>query len=204
MILDERGAAKALKEAWKEGYIISPGREMMNIYTAKWAVVAPVRMLPLQVSQALVEHVGHIPVDPEKVKKGEVNQTVMNDDVDWRAEQIERIRQRSTLMRKLPVIYKGKWQLYYTEKTEKMQVFAFDQELLGIISEESYCDTYVTLDGLGLWSENTQMVTIAPAKFSLADQKAINRIAAIFAEEKVSQEEVENVCLFDDLEDDDE
>ena len=72
MILDERGAAKALKEAWKEGYIISPGREMMNIYTAKWAVVAPVRMLPLQVSQALVEHVGHIPVDPEKVKKGEV------------------------------------------------------------------------------------------------------------------------------------
>lgn len=47
------------------------------------------------------------------------------------------------------------------------------------------------------------MVTIAPARFSLKDQKAINRIAAIFAEEQVTQEEVENVCLFDDLEEDD-
>lgn len=201
MILDEKGAAKALKEAWKEGYIISPGREMMNIYTAKWAVVAPERMLPLQVSQALVEHVGHIPVDPEKVRKGEVNQTVMEDDVDWRADRIIQIRERSTLMRKMPVIYKGKWQLYHTDN---MQVFTFDQELLGVVSEEAYCDTYVTPDGLGLWSENTQMVTIAPGRFSLKDQKAINRIAAIFAEEQVSQEEVENVCLFDDLEDEDE
>lgn len=104
-------------------------------------------------------------------------------------------------MKKIPVIYRDRWQLYQTETGE---VYAFDVELLKIIdfktvgqSEDFTCHM-ATGGKLGIFEWRDWTVYIAPGRFSGADLEKIRHIAGLDWEGQIEQgDPVTNVSLFD-------
>ena len=197
MIVDKNGAVKALKEAYKKGYEVSQDREIITICAAAWTIRAMTRQLPVEVAQTIVEHLGYLPTSAERVQKGTANQSVMPETMEWRTRRIQDVVESAVYMSKIPVIFKDKWQLYRTDKG----VHAFDTALLAMVSEDAMAAQYVTPEGIGLWRIGEEAIYIAQGKFDLEDQKKLRAIAELYENPQVVPCDMpENLCIFDDIE----
>ncbi len=200
MVIHESGAVKALNAAYKKGYEIAPiGAGRIGIYTEYWALEIPMQDLPLKVSQTLVEHLGHIPVVPEFCQKGRGNQTMMETEVRDRQEDLDEGKEHARHMRKLPLLFGGRWQLYVNADGA---VSGFDEAHLGVIDwEKSYPACLMQDNGNAEFSDLGSRLIIAKGNFGREDEKRLWQIAKLY--ETVRPEDIkpaDNLCLFDDME----
>ena len=198
MIANEKETVRALKQAWKSGYEIVPNGETIAIYTGYWALETTVRELPLAVSQELVEHYGGIPVAPMFVQKGRSAQTMFGAEEISRKQDLEELQDNGKYMKRIPVTFRGKWDLFVTSEGEWMGI---DREYLDILDRENDCNVLMTPAGMALFSMADERLTIAPGKFGVEDRVKLQKIAEMYMAQKVHLEEVpENLCLFEDME----
>lgn len=209
-LIHEKGMCKILEDSYKKnGYEVIPTQEdfgggykvkQIVINGRSWAVKCPVRDLPKEISVKITGDVGYLPMEPVAVKKGYENQSIL----------LEVAEQRGLLpggaedlleMKKIPVIYRDRWQLYQDERGE---VYGFDVELLKMIDfktvgeSEDFCTLMSANGRLGMFTWTDFAIYIAPAKFYAEDLEKIRHIAKLDWENQRQDEgEVENMTLFD-------
>ncbi len=197
MIVSKKGCVAALKEAWKKGYEIVPYMGKISIYTENWALQTSARELPLEVSQTLVEHYGGIPTEPMLVQKGRDNQGMIGAVENSRAEELLLRQEDPTYMRRVPVTFKEKWDLFVTDDGAWMCV---DRQYLDILEETRQVAVMITEEGMALFSLADEKLTVAPGSFGVEDHRKLQKIAEMYIQEKIYEVEVpENMSLFDDI-----
>lgn len=200
MVIHEAGAAKALNAAYKKGYEVVPmERGRVGIYTEYWALEVPMWILPLKVSQTLVEHLGHIPVAAEFCQKGRDNQMMMEAEAKDRRELLELEKEEARTMRRIPLRFRERWQLFVSAEGA---ISGYDEEYLGVLDLEKSCPAYIMLEnGNAEFSGQDCRLVIAAAKFGQEDEKRLWQIAKLYETADIrGQEPAENLCLFDDME----
>lgn len=200
MLCSEKGVVKVLNEAWKKGYEIVPAAGgFLYLYADMWALEARMRELPLEVSQAVVQHYGSIPVEAEFVQKGRNNQMMMDAEVDDRIVDLRGMTETAEYIHKIPILFREKWQLFVTSEG---RVLAYDQKYLDMIDWTRACpDMMVSQNGVGSFVVDGERLTIAPGKFGTEDMQKLRQIAAMYKDQRVTLVEApENLCLFDDME----
>ncbi len=213
-MISEKGLCKILKSAYKQGgYTIIPQmlresgpagswrRNTIILNGATWAVRCLTVDLPGKASVQIVEDAGYLPVEAVNIQKGAPNQLVLEEVAGTRCEMLEEQSAGKLRMRKIPVIFRERWQLYQTERGD---VFAFDTELLKLIDfDEVEPLSYMTANGhLGMWFHGDSAVYLAPGHFSKANEEKILYIAGFDWENQIDTEDpVANVSLFDEDED---
>lgn len=195
MIVSEKGAVKALNEAYKKGYEIVPAVRQIAIYTEEWALETFTNELPLEVSQKLVEHYGGIQVEAQFVQKGRSAQLMMQAEVSDRLEELQDATEQSRVLHRVPITFRGRWDLFVTTEGE---IYGFDQKHLTVVQE--FADPYVSDNGMGIFAMGEERMIIAPAKFGAEDRRKLNAIAELWKTPRVELVEApENLCLFDDM-----
>ena len=142
-MIHEKGLCKVLSAAYKGGgYSVIPVRRQVETVArswrrneiilngATWAVRCLTEDLPKEAAVQIVKDVGYMPMDPVSVQKNQPNQTMLEDVADIRGSQLAELRDGSSIMVKIPVIFRDRWQLY---QTTTGTVYAFDTELLKLI-----------------------------------------------------------------------
>ena len=142
-MISEKGLCKVLSAAYKGGgYSVIPvqrrvetvartwRRNEIILNGATWAVRCLTEDLPKEAAVQIVKDVGYMPMDPVSVQKNQPNQTMLEDVADIRGSQLAELRDGSSIMVKIPVIFRDRWQLY---QTTTGTVYAFDTELLKLI-----------------------------------------------------------------------
>lgn len=197
MIFEKKATVAALKNAYKNGYEVHIEGDRLHIYTATWSAQVETRQVPVDVSQTIVEHMGYLPTRPERVRKNEDAQLVMPDITGWREEYIQRQRDSSVSMARLPIVFKEHWQLF---RGGGGGVYAFDTALVSIVDPE-LCDAVrISANGMGLWFSGDELVMIAPGKFDEKDREKLSAIAKLYEHQDYLVDEPENVSMFDDME----
>ena len=213
-MISEKGLCKILKSAYKQGgYSIIPQtlredgpagtwrRNTIILNGATWAVRCPTVDLPGKAAVQIVEDAGYLPVEAVNIQKGAPNQLVLEEVAGSRCELLEEQSVGKLRMRRIPVIFRERWQLY---QTERGNVFAFDIELLKLIDfKEVEPSAYMTANGhLGMWFYGDSAVYLAPGRFSRDNEDKILYIAGFDWENQIDAEDpVVNVSLFDEDED---
>ena len=198
MIVSKKGCVAALKEAWKKGYEIVPYGERISIFTENWSLETTTRELPLEVAQILVEHFGGIPTEPMLVQKGRDGQMAL----PGRWDELQELQEGADYIHKVPVTYKDKWQMFVTAEGDWM---CLDLAYLAILEEQCACTILRTSSGMAIFSLQEERLTVAPGNFGREDQRKLDQIAQMFREQRIQEVEIpENVCLFDDLNSDEE
>lgn len=198
MIVNEKETVRALKQAYKSGYEIVPDGSAIAIYTGSWALETTMWELPLSVSQELVAHYGGIPVEPMFVQKGRAAQKMFDGETMIRKKDLEELQENGKYMHRIPVTFRGRWDLFVTSDGEWMGI---DREYLDILERENDCGVLMTPAGMALFSMADERLTIAPGKFGVEDRIKLQKIAEMYMVQKVQLEEVpENLCLFEDME----
>lgn len=196
-MLEKRGLCKVLKSTYPRGYEFVRDGHKLTINGKSWAVQCNAADLPAEATVQIVENVGYMPTDALLVQKGELNQILMADAVKIRLDFFRDDSGEMLTMKKIPVIYRDRWQLYQTERGE---VYGFDTEIMRIIDfKTAEPDTYMAASGtMGLWTAYDVAVYIAPARFSWDDQERIQHIAALDWEHQQEHgDPVANLSLFD-------
>lgn len=196
-MLEKKGLCKVLKSTYPGGYEYVPEGRMVTINGRSWAVQCDARDIPVEVSVQIVENIGYMPTDAMLVQKGTPNQMIMQDAAKIRMDFFRQENGEMLTMKKIPVIYKDRWQLFQTERGE---VYGFDTEIMRIIDfKTAEPDTYMSAGGsMGIWSYGGVAVYIAPGRFSYADTEKINHIAALDWENQQDHSDpVANTSLFD-------
>lgn len=196
-MLEKKGLCKVLKSTYSRGYEYVPEGRMVTINGRSWAVQCDARDVPVEVSVQIVENVGYMPMDAMLVQKGEANQMIMEDAARIRMDFFKKSNGEMLTMKKIPVIFRDRWQLY---QTEEGQVFGFDTEIMKVIDfKTAEPDTYMAASGsMGIWSCHGVAVYIAPGRFSWDDTEKINHIAGLDWENQLEHEDhVVNMSLFD-------
>ncbi|MGI6027864.1 MAG: hypothetical protein ACOX81_00460 [Candidatus Heteroscillospira sp.] len=196
-MLEKRGLCKVLKSTYARGYEYVPEGRMVTINGRSWAVQCDARDVPVEASVQIVENVGYMPTDPMLVQKGEPNQMIMPDAAKIRMDFFKDESGEMVTMKKIPVIYRDRWQLY---QTERGAVYGFDTEIMRIIDfKAAEPATYMAASGaMGIWSCHGVAVYIAPGRFSWEDSQKIHHIAALDWENQLANEDpVANMSLFD-------
>lgn len=147
-MIHEKGLCKVLSAAYKGGgYSVIPVRRQVETVArswrrneiilngATWAVRCLTEDLPKEAAVQIVKDVGYMPMEPVSVQKSQPNQTMLEDVADIRESQLEELRDGSSVMVKIPVIFRDRWQLY---QTTTGAVYAFDTELLKLIDFRKY------------------------------------------------------------------
>lgn len=196
-MLEKKGLCKVLKSTYTRGYEYVPEGRMVTINGRSWAVQCDTRDIPVEASVQIVENVGYMPVGAILVQKGEPNQMIMEDAARIRIDFFKDESGEMVTMKKIPVIYRDRWQLYQTERGE---VYGFDTEIMRIIdfkAAEPYI--YMAASGtMGIWTCHGVTVYIAPGRFSWEDTEKIRHIAALDWERQMENEDpVANMSLFD-------
>lgn len=198
MQISKKGAVAALKEAWKRGYEIVPSGSRISVYTENWALEAETARLPLEVSQALVEHYGGIPTAAMFVQKGKEGQTMIDGDLEGRREELLTVQQKPNFMHRAPVTFRDRWAMFVASDGRWLCV---DLCYLDILEELGWCDIMMSDNGMAIFSLNGDRLTVAPGKFSHQDCEKLRKIAEMYVEQRVQIEEMpENLCLFGDME----
>lgn len=197
MFLSEKTAPGALTAAWKAGYHVFPDGEMLHIYTKCWAAIVRTDSIPLKLTLALVEQVGHLPITPEEIRKGRENQEIMQGTEQFEREMMHDARAAELLgLRRLPIIFRDRWQLYAVGDG---QIVGYDQDVVKILSDDvepSCCMATGTRYGLFLCG--AEALIAAPAKFSAEDEEKLRTIGGLYrTPEPVCQAVPENVCMFE-------
>lgn len=200
-MLDKKGLCKVLKSTYARGYEYVPEGRTVTVNGRSWAVQCDARDIPVEASVQIVENVGYMPMDAMLIQKGEANQMIMADAARIRVEFFKEESGEMLGMKKIPVIYRDRWQLYQTERGE---VYGFDTEIMRIIDFKTVePSTYMAASGsMGIWSAHGIAVFIAPGRFSWEDQEKIHHIAALDWENQLERgDPVTNMSLFDNDED---
>lgn len=126
-MIHEKGLCKVLSAAYKGGgYSVIPVRRQVETVArswrrneiilngATWAVRCLTEDLPKEAAVQIVKDVGYMPMEPVSVQKNQPNQTMLEDVADIRESQLEELRDGSSVMVKIPVIFRDRWQLYQT------------------------------------------------------------------------------------------
>ena len=108
-------------------------RNDILINGAAWAVSCLTVALPPEAAVQIVKDVGYLPVEAVKVQKGEANQLMMAGIAAERYDMLQEQRGDVLPMKKIPVIFKDRWQLY---QTIEGSVHAFDTALLQLIDKD--------------------------------------------------------------------
>lgn len=212
-MISEKGLCKILKSAYKRGgYTIVPrtihregpaGTYRHNdiiINGTTWAIECETIDLPSKAAVQIVEDAGYLPVEAMTIKKGEPNQLVLEGTASSRHELLAEQRGDLIRMKKIPVIFKERWQLY---QTERGSVHAFDTTLLELIDFERWKpESFMSAAGhLGVFISpcEEQTVYIAPGRFSAADEEKVLHIAGLDWEQQMEHDDpAVNVSLFDE------
>lgn len=198
MIVSEKGAVAALKSAFAKGYEIVPEAGRIDIYTENWALETTARELPLAVSQVLVEHYGGIPVEPMMVRKGREKQTMFADSQRGRAEELVLKQEEPQYMRRIPITFQEKWDMFVKDTGEWMCV---DRKYLDILDPNQHCAAMMTAEGLALFALADEKLTVAPGEFGIDDTKKLQKIAEMYMKQEIYElVEPENLSLFEDME----
>ena len=208
-MIHEKGLCKVLSAAYKGGgYSVIPVRRQVETVArswrrneiilngATWAVRCLTEDLPKEAAVQIVKDVGYMPMEPVSVQKNQPNQTMLEDVADIRESQLEELRDGSSAMVKIPVIFRDRWQLY---QTTTGAVYAFDTELLKLIDfKEVSPECRITPHGnmaMFLWGD--EMVFLAPGRFSRENEEKILYIAGMDWENQVEADDpVVNLNLF--------
>lgn len=211
-MISEKGLCKILKAAYKSGgYSIIPRTERsegpagtwkrndITINGATWAVRCPTEELPGEAAVQIVKDAGYLPVEAMNIQKGAPNQLLLEEMAESRYSLLRDQDQEAVAMKKIPVIFRERWQLYQTERGD---VFAFDLELLQLIdfkATENCVEAYLSGNGhLGMFFYLDYAVYIAPGRFSRENQEKILYIAGLDWENQIGADDpVANVSLFD-------
>jgi len=211
-MISEKGLCKALKNAFKRGgYGVIPQtvevrtaageyrRSDILINGSAWAVSCLTTELPPEAAVQIVKDVGYLPVEAVKVQKGEANQLMMEGIAAERYDMLQAQRGDMIPMKKIPVIFKGRWQLY---QTMRGSVHAFDTELLQLIDKdcEKACSCFMSAVGhLGIFLLGDSTVYLAPGRFSAEDEEKVLHIAALDWEQQIEHDDpAVNISLFDE------
>ena len=208
-MISEKGLCKILKSAFKNGgYSViqvrsqaeaqapSWRRNEIIINGATWAVRCITEDLPKAASVQIVDDVGYMPMDAVTVQKNQPNQTMLEDVADIRGSQLAELRDGSSIMVKIPVIFRDRWQLY---QTTTGAVYAFDTELLKLIDfKEASPECRITSQGnMAMFAWGDEMVFLAPGRFSRDNEEKIIYIAGMDWENQVEADDpVVNLNLF--------
>lgn len=197
-MLDKKGLCKVLKSTYPRGYEYIPEGRTVTINGRSWAVQCDNIGIPAEAAVQIVENIGFMPVEPIRVTKGEAAQMIMPDAAKIRMDFFRDESGEMVTMKKIPVIYRERWQLYQTERGE---VYGFDTEIMQIIDFKSAApDTYMAASGsMGIWTLDGMAVYIAPGRFSKADCEKIGHIAKLDWENQLTHEDPgSNMSLLDD------
>ena len=200
-MLEKKGLCKVLKSTYPRGYEYIPEGKLVTVNGRSWAVQCDARDIPVEASVQIVENIGYMPTDAMLVQKGEQNQMILLDATKIRMDFFKQSNGEMLAMKKIPVIYRDRWQLYQTERGE---VYGFDTEIMRIIDfKATEPMTYMADNGrMGIWTAHGIAVYIAPGRFSWADTEKIHHIAALDWENQLDHSDpVANTSLFDNDED---
>lgn len=197
-MISEKSLCKILKAAYRGGgYTVMPELNDITIYGDTWAVRCEISDLPTAVSVQIVEDAAYLPVEAMRIQKGQPNQLMMREAVEgWKC-LLPESGIGAIHMKKIPVIFRDRWQLYQSGKGD---VYAFDTELLKLIDFKQVDPTVcVTEDGrLGMFFWGDYAVYIAPGKFSKDNEDKLLYIAGLDWEHQVETgDTVVNTSLFD-------
>lgn len=208
-MISEKGLCKVLSAAYKGGgYSVIPvqrrvetvartwRRNEIILNGATWAVRCLTEDLPKEAAVQIVKDVGYMPMDPVSVQKNQPNQTMLEDVADIRGSQLAELRDGSSIMVKIPVIFRDRWQLY---QTTTGTVYAFDTELLKLIDfKEAAPECRITPHGnMAMFAWGDEMVFLAPGRFSRDNEEKIIYIAGMDWENQVEEDDpVVNLNLF--------
>lgn len=209
-MLHEKSLCKVLTAAYKSGgYEIIPGtieagpwkRHTIIINGAAWAIRCETNMLPREAAVQVVKDVGYLPMEPMMVNKNGSTQAMLPEMAEKHNGLLPDAHKGAIPMKKIPVIYRDRWQLYQTEKGE---VYAFDVELLKIIDfktvgkSDEFTTNMAAGGVLGIFAWRDWTVYIAPGRFSGADLEKIQHIASMDWENQIEQGDlITNITLFD-------
>lgn len=197
-MLEKKGLCKVLKSTYPRGYEYVPDGRILTINGKSWAVQCDTQDLPVDAAQMIVEHVGYMPTEPIRVEKGAANQSIIPEAAQMRLDFFKSETGEVRQMKKIPVIFRDRWQLY---QTEDGKVYGFDTEIMRVIDFKA-CDpaTYMAIGGnMGMLSAFGVAVYIAPGRFSLEDTEKLYHIAALDWERQQEHEDpVGNMSLFDE------
>ena len=210
-MISEKGLCKILKSAYKRGgYSVIPvqrrveslartwRRNEIILNGSTWAIRCLAEELPKAAAVQIVDDVGYMPMEPVTVQKGEPNQTMMENVADLRGAELAELRDGSSLMVKIPVIFRDRWQLY---QTDRGAVYAFDTELLKLIDfKGADPECRITQRGnMAMFAWGGELVFLAPGRFSRENEEKILYIAGMDWENQISEEDpVVNINLFDE------
>lgn len=201
MIVSEKGCVAALKKAFDKGYEIVPNGSQIAIYTENWALESDTRELPLAVSQILVEHYGGIPVQPMMVRKGRAKQTMFANMERDRAEDLQLKQEEPSYMRRIPVTFHEKWDVFVKDTGEWMCI---DRQYLDILENSRQPAVMMTEEGMALFALADEKLTVAPGCFGADDTRKLQKIAEMYMKQEIHEiVEPENLSLFDDMNEDD-
>jgi hypothetical protein len=190
-MISEKGLLNVLKSEYgSKGYTVvlqnaKPGRVddgisrgNIIIAGAAWAAKCPAERLPAAVAVQIAKDAGCLPVGAMTVRKGQQIEEVLEDVAASPFNTFEARSGGIAEMKMIPVIFKGRWQLFLAVGGE---AFAFDLELLKLIDlEKTNPDCFICGQGeLGVFSCAETVVCIAPGRFSPADSKMIQCIAKL-------------------------
>lgn len=201
MIVSEKGCVAALKKAFDKGYEIVPSGSQIAIYTENWALETDTRELPLAVSQILVEHYGGIPVQPMMVRKGRAKQTMLGMERD-RAEELLMKQEEPSYMRRIPVTFHEKWDVFVKDTGEWMCI---DRQYLDILESSRQTAVMMTDEGMALFALADEKLTVAPGRFGAEDTRKLQKIAEMYMKQEIHEVvEPENLSLFEDIDEEEE
>ena len=209
-MISEKGLCKILKSAYKSGgYSVIPVRRSVEtaacgvwrrneiiLNGTTWAIRCLAEDVPKMAAVQIVDDVGYMPMEPVTVRKGDPNQTMMEGVAGLRDGQLTELRDGSSLMVQIPVIFRERWQLY---QTDRGAVYAFDTELLKLIDfKEAEPECRITQGGnMAMFAWGDELVFIAPGRFSRENEEKILYIAGLDWENQIETDDpVVNLNLF--------
>lgn len=200
-MIEKKGLCKLLKNTHSRGYEYVPDGSLLTVNGRSWALQCDTRDLPVEAAQLIVEHAGYMPTAPILVERGAPNQTIIAEAAKTRLDFFKSDTGEMRCMKKIPVIFRDRWQLYQADNGE---VYGFDIEIMKIIDFKSHNpETYMSVNGyIGLWSAYGIAVFIAPGRFSPENTEKLYHIAALDWENQREEDEaVGNLSLFEDDDD---
>lgn len=213
-MVSEKGLCKILKSAYKgAGYQLIPEskaidgdgnrfrQNMLTVSGATWAVQCPTVELPSEAAVQIVKDAGYLPVEAMLIARGASNQIIMDEVAMARAQLFKDGTGELISAKKIPVIFKERWQLY---QTEEGVVFGLDTELLKLIDFKAWDpNCYLTNSGMrAIFIQCDSTIHIAPGRFSREDSEKIQHIAALdWEKQQECEDPVVNISLFDPDED---
>lgn len=197
-LINKKGLCKILKATYRRGYELMPSGSLLTLNGRSWAIQCPTVDLPVEAAVQVVENVGYMPVEAIFIQAGAPNQIIMPETAQLRSNFFRHADQEVFMMKKIPVIYKDRWQLY---QTETGQVYGFDTELMQMIDFKTVDPTAIMVaqSSMGIWFWADMAIFIAPGHFSAEDSEKLHHIAALDWEHQQDHDDpAANMSLFDD------